>query len=68
MELLSGSSSGLCPSVSLGTVPNDVLNLVVIGIYPINEQLAESLDQFLNRVTSFLDDTVFPYSPFTHIR
>ena len=49
-------------------MPNDVLDLVVIGIYPINDQLAESLDQFLNRVTSFLDDTVFPLSPFTHTR
>ena len=40
----------------------------MIGIYPINDQLAESLDQFLKRVASFLDDTVNAYSPYTCTR
>ena len=66
-ESLNGTGSH-CPSISLGTVPQDVLELVVIGIYPINDQLAESLDQFLTRVASFLDDTVIAYSPFTCVR
>ena len=68
LELLSESPDGLCPSVSLGTVPADVLDLVVIGLYPINDQLAESLHEFLSRTCSFLEDTVLACCPFTHMR
>lgn len=68
IELLSDSSALSCPSVALGTVPRDILDVAVVGIYPINDELAASLDEFLNRASAFLEDTVHSYSPFTMTR
>ena len=44
VELLSDPEEGLCPSVSLDTLPTDVLDLNLIGLYAINDNLGESLD------------------------
>ena len=62
IELLSDPEETFCPSVLLAITPADILDLKIIGIYPINEQLNESLDQFLNRASTFIEDTIIPNS------
>lgn len=44
IELLSDPSVGACPSLCLATVPHDVLDLTLVGIYPLNDELNDSLD------------------------
>ena len=44
IELLSDPTVGSCPSMCLGTVPHDVLDITVVGLYPLNDELNDSME------------------------
>ena len=54
--------------MALGTVPKDVLDMTIIGLYPVNEQLNESIDQFLSKAASFIEDSVSVNRPYLSVR
>lgn len=39
-------------------MPKDVLDLTILGLYKVDDNLNESLDQFLTKAAIFIDDSV----------
>ena len=64
IDLLSCQAEPQCPSINLSTVPADVLDLNIIGLYPVNDQLNESVDQFLNKVATYIEENNNTMRPF----
>ena len=64
VDLLSCQAEPQCPSINLNTVPTDVLDLNIIGLYPVNDSLTESVDQFLNKVATFIEENNNTMRPF----
>lgn len=66
IEILCSDSEPKCPSIALSTVPADVLDLSIIGLYPVNDKLNESMDQFLNRTATYIEESKNTQRPFLY--
>lgn len=64
VELLSQPNELSCPSVALTTVGKEVLDLTMIGLVAADDDFNNSIDSFLNRAASYIEDSLVTKRPY----